>query len=64
MKAKCIEKPIVASLAGDVEVEKAAGYIYDHGIPGYPYSTEIPVQVRGAKYRWARAGLVKKTARR
>src|SRR5215471_841364 len=60
MKAKGIAKPIVASLAGDVEVEEAAEYLYDHGIPAYAYSTEIPVAVLGAKYRWARgAGLVK-----
>jgi len=54
MKAKGIEKPIVASLAGDVEVEAASEYLYDHGIPAYPYSTEIPVAVLGAKYQWAR----------
>jgi len=60
MKAKGIEKPIVASLAGDVAVEAAAEKLYDHGIPAYAYSTEIPVAVLGAKYRWARgAGLVK-----
>lgn len=59
MKAKGIEKPIVASLAGDVQVEEASEYLFDHGIPAYPYSTEIPVQVLGAKYKWARgAGLV------
>ncbi len=59
MKAKGIEKPIVASLAGDVEVEEASEHLYRHGIPSYPYSTEIPVQVLGAKYRWARkAGLM------
>jgi len=54
MKAKGIEKPVVASLAGDVEVEQAAELLYQHGIPAYPYSTEIPVAVLGAKYRWAR----------
>ena len=59
MKAKGIEKPIVASLAGDVEVEEAAEYLFDHGIPAYPYSTEMPVMVLGAKYKWARgAGLI------
>jgi acetyl coenzyme A synthetase (ADP forming)-like protein len=59
MKAGGIHKPVVASLAGDVEVEKAAEYLYDRGIPAYPYSTEIPVAVLGAKYRWARgAGLL------
>jgi acetyl coenzyme A synthetase (ADP forming)-like protein len=59
MKAKGIEKPIVASLAGDVEVEQASEYLYERGIPAYPYSTEIPVAVLGAKYKWARgAGLL------
>ena len=60
MKAKGISKPVVASLAGDVEVEEAAEYLYAHGIPAYAYSTELPVQVLGAKYKWARgAGLIK-----
>ncbi len=60
MKAKGITKPIVASLAGDVQVEEAAEHLYDHGIPAYAYSTEIPVAVLGAKYKWARgAGLVR-----
>lgn len=59
MKAKGFEKPIVASLAGDVEVEEAAEYLYQHGIPAYAYSTELPVEVLGAKYKWARgAGLI------
>src|SRR5213082_732969 len=59
MKAKGLEKPIVASLAGDVQVEEAAEYLFDHGVPAYAYSTEIPVAVLGAKYRWARgAGLI------
>jgi acetyl coenzyme A synthetase (ADP forming)-like protein len=54
MKAKGIDKPVVASLAGDVEVEEAAEHLFRNGIPAYAYSTEIPVQVLGAKYRWAR----------
>jgi acetyl coenzyme A synthetase (ADP forming)-like protein len=59
MKAKGIEKPIVASLAGDIEVEEAADYLYQNGIVAYAYSTEIPVAVLGAKYKWARgAGLL------
>jgi acetyl coenzyme A synthetase (ADP forming)-like protein len=59
MRAKGVEKPVVASLAGDVEVEEAAENLYQHGIPAYAYSTEIPVAVLGAKFRWARgAGLV------
>jgi acetyl coenzyme A synthetase (ADP forming)-like protein len=60
MKAKGVQKPIVASLAGDVQVEEAAEHLYDHGIPAYAYSTEIPVAVLGAKFKWARgAGLVR-----
>ena len=59
MRAKGIDKPVVVSLAGDVEVEEASEYLFDHKIPAYPYSTEIPVDVLGAKYRWARgAGLL------
>jgi acyl-CoA synthetase (NDP forming) len=53
-RGRGIEKPIVASLAGDVEVEQASEYLFDHGIPGYPYTTETPVEVLAAKYRWAR----------
>ena len=55
MKAKGKIKPVVASLAGDVEVEEAAQYLYENGIPAYAYSTELPVEVLGAKYKWARA---------
>ena len=40
---------------GDVEVEEACGYLFDHGIPAYPYTTEKPVAVLGAKYKWSRA---------
>jgi acyl-CoA synthetase (NDP forming) len=59
MRGKGIHKPIVASLAGDVEVEEASEFLFDHGIPAYPYTTETPVMVLGAKYRWARgAGLI------
>src|SRR4051812_15433564 len=59
MRAKGIDKPVVVSLAGDVEVEEASEYLFDHKIPAYPYSTEIPVDVLGAKYKWARgAGLL------
>jgi acetyl coenzyme A synthetase (ADP forming)-like protein len=60
MRAKGIHKPVVVSLAGDVQVEEAAEFLFDHGIPAYPYTTETPVMVLGAKYQWARgAGLVK-----
>ncbi|MBY4947474.1 acetate--CoA ligase family protein [Cupriavidus respiraculi] len=54
MAARGIEKPIVASLAGDVQVEEAAEHLYANGVPAYAYSTEIPVAVLGAKYKWAR----------
>jgi acetyl coenzyme A synthetase (ADP forming)-like protein len=58
-RAKGINKPVVASLAGDVEVEEASEYLFKRGIPSYPYTTEKPVAVLGAKYRWARAaGLI------
>jgi acetyl coenzyme A synthetase (ADP forming)-like protein len=60
-RAKGVHKPVVVSLAGDVQVEEAAEYLFDHGIPAYPYSTEMPVAVLGAKYKWARgAGLLGK----
>jgi len=58
-RARGINKPVVASLAGDVQVEEASEYLFDHGIPAYPYNCETPVAVLGAKYRWARgAGLI------
>ncbi|HYC53563.1 MAG TPA: acetate--CoA ligase family protein [Candidatus Binatia bacterium] len=58
-RSKGIDKPVVASLVGDVEVEQACEYLWDRGVPAYPYTTEIPVAVLGAKYRWARgAGLL------
>ena len=54
-RARGIDKPVVASLAGDVEVEEASEYLFDHKIPAYPYNTETMVAALGAKYRWARA---------
>jgi len=54
-RARGIDKPVVASLVGDVEVEQACSYLFDHGIPAYAYTTEKPVAVLGAKYRWARS---------
>ncbi len=53
-RAKGIEKPVVASLSGDIEVEEASAYLYERGVVAYPYDTELPVDVLGAKYRWAR----------
>jgi len=50
-----IQKPVVASLVGDVEVEEACRSLNEHQILAYPYTTEKPVAVLGAKYRWARA---------
>ncbi|OEJ61699.1 CoA-binding protein [Streptomyces agglomeratus] len=54
-RARGVEKPVVASLAGDMEVEEACAYLYERGVVAYPYTTERPVEVLGAKYRWARA---------
>ncbi|WP_073444888.1 acetate--CoA ligase family protein [Streptomyces yunnanensis] len=54
-RARGIEKPVVASLAGDTEVEEAAARLFARGVVAYPYTTEKPVAVLGAKYRWARA---------
>src|SRR5215467_6019609 len=49
-----IDKPVVASLVGDVEVEEACAYLFERQIPAYAYTTEKPVLVLGAKYKWAR----------
>ncbi|GAA2350724.1 acetate--CoA ligase family protein [Streptomyces cuspidosporus] len=58
-RARGIHKPVVASLAGDTEVEEASQYLFERGVVAYPYTTEKPVAVLGAKYRWARsAGLL------
>jgi acetyl coenzyme A synthetase (ADP forming)-like protein len=53
-RGKGIDKPVVVSLVGDVQVEEASEYLYERGIVAYPYTTELPVAVLGAKYRWAR----------
>ena len=53
------DKPVVASLVGDVEIEDACRYLMERNILAYPYTAEKPVAVLGAKYRWARAaGLI------
>jgi acyl-CoA synthetase (NDP forming) len=52
---KGIDKPVVASLVGDVQVEQASEYLYERRIVALPYTTELPVAILGAKYRWARA---------
>ena len=50
-----IDKPVVASLVGDTEIEDACRYLLDRDILAYPYTAEKPVAVLGAKYRWARS---------
>ena len=58
-RARGVNKPVVASLVGDVEVEDACRRLMEHNVLAYPYTTEKPVAVLGAKYRWARqAGLI------
>ena len=53
-------KPIVASLSGDIEVERAASLLETHGVPAFTYSSEKAAMVLGALYRWARmAGKIK-----
>ena len=54
-RGRGIDKPVVASLVGDVEIEEACDYLMDRDILAYPYTAEKPVAVLGAKYRWARA---------
>ncbi|MDE0062350.1 MAG: acetate--CoA ligase family protein [Gammaproteobacteria bacterium] len=58
-RGRGIDKPVVASLVGDVEIEAACDYLMDRDILAYPYTAEKPVAVLGAKYQWARnAGLI------
>jgi len=45
----------VASLSGDVEVEQASDYLFEHGVVAYPYTTEKPVEVLGGEIPVARA---------
>jgi acetyl coenzyme A synthetase (ADP forming)-like protein len=53
-KQEGIVKPIVCSLVGDVEVEKASLYLEERGILAYPYTMDAPVSALAAKYQWAR----------
>ncbi|MGS2591378.1 acetate--CoA ligase family protein [Streptomyces hebeiensis] len=55
LRERGVTKPVVASLAGDVEVEEACRYLFERGVVAYPYTTEKPVAALGAKYAWARA---------
>ena len=58
-RGRGIDKPVVASLVGDVEIEAACDYLMDRDILAYPYTAEKPVAVLAAKYQWARnAGLI------
>ena len=53
-------KPIVASLSGHVEVERAASLLETQGVPAFAYSSEKAAMLLGALYRWARmAGRIK-----
>lgn len=54
-RANGIDKPVVCSLVGDVEIEEACSYLNELNILAYPYTAEKPVAVLGAKYKWARA---------
>jgi acyl-CoA synthetase (NDP forming) len=47
-----VAKPMVATLSGDVEVEKAASYLNERGIPSYPYMPERAVCSLAAMYAW------------
>ena len=55
IEQRMVRAEVVFLGGGEVEdeVEEAAQYLYDHGIPAYAYSTELPVEVLGAKYKWA-----------
>ena len=41
------DKPVVASLVGDVEIEDACDYLMERNILAYPYTAEKPVAVLG-----------------
>jgi acyl-CoA synthetase (NDP forming) len=45
-------KPLVVSLSGDVEVEKAAEYLEENGIPATCYAPERAVSMLAAKLKW------------
>ncbi len=50
-----VRKPVVAALAGDREVEEAARYLEERGVPAYPYAAEKAVAALAARYRFWRA---------
>src|SRR4030095_6663361 len=47
--------PVLCAVVGHVGVKEPCRYLNDHQLLAYPYTTENPVAVLGAKYRWARA---------
>ena len=53
-RASGIEKPVVAALMGDREVEDACRSLQRHGIPAYPYAAERPVAALAAAFQRAR----------
>ena len=53
-RGRGIDKPVVVSLVGDVEIEAACDHLMSRDVLAYPYTAEKPVAVLGAKYRWAR----------
>jgi acetyl coenzyme A synthetase (ADP forming)-like protein len=52
--ANGFKKPVVATLAGDVQVEDACRYLEERGIPAYPYAPEKAVSALGAVYQFWR----------
>ena len=54
-----IDKPVVCSLVGDVDVEEACEFLNGQRILAYPYTAEKPVAVLGVKYRWLRQSCLK-----
>ncbi len=46
-----VRKPLVVNLAGDVEVQDAAQFLEERGIPSYPYATEKAAAALAAKDR-------------
>lgn len=52
MRESGIEKPVVACLSGDVEVEEAAKILEEHGVLAFPYSPERTVAALAAVYRY------------
>lgn len=46
-----VRKPVIATLAGDTQVEEAAKFLEDKGILAYPYAVEDGVAALAAKYK-------------